>query len=145
MPIRNPSSIIAEDVLVWVINGPLAPGIEQDDARAVRLDGIIRGVIVTAGQKGDTGTALFDINKHVPTKPITTQRDNTAPVTIYTTQANRPSIVGDSATKTQNAIKQAADPDVTSFSAGDFFTVDVDDIGGGSNQDIVIHLYVEFS
>lgn len=136
-----------EDVFTWVLNGALDTGVAQAGLRAARKSGTIVGVVVTARQKGGVGTSTFDINKHIPTKPITTQRDNTAGTTVYTTQGNRPTIVG-AAANTENAIKQAVDPDVTTFAAGDFFSLDVDTdgaSGGNSPMDMVVELFIKYN
>jgi len=54
--------------------------------------------------------------------------------TIYTTQANRPSIASGSNTIT-------AAPDITSLSAGDYLTVDIDQVGSGSaGADLVVSI-----
>jgi hypothetical protein len=55
--------------------------------------------------------------------------------TIYTTQANRPTITAASNTATSNS------PDVTTFAAGDYITVDVDQIGSTvAGSDLVVTL-----
>ncbi len=144
------SIVDAEDVFTWVLNGALNTGAGQDGMRVARKSGTILGVIASAGQRGGAGSggsSLFDINKHVPAKPITIQRNNTSGVTIYTTQANRPDIAGNAA-NTQNAVKQAPAPDVTAFLAGDFFSMDVDDdgdTGGNSPMDIVVEVFVRYN
>lgn len=46
--------------------------------------------------------------------------------TVFTTQGNRPEIVAGARTDL------ASVPDVTSFNAGDYFTVDIDAIGSGT-------------
>ncbi len=132
-----------EDVITWNLNGNVSTGAVQDSLRAMARSGTITAVIVTANQKGNTGVSLFDINLHSPTKPITTQRDNTAGVTMYTTQANRPDITGDNATSSQNAIKQATAPDIVAFVAGDFLSLGVD-VSQATLQDVTICVYVRY-
>ena len=133
-----------EDVFTWVLNGGVSSGAFQDGYRAARKSGTITGVIVTGGQRGNTGTALYDINKHVPTKPVTTQRNATSGVTIYTTQANRPDHDGLSANSGDNFIKQAVAPDVTTFLAGDFFSLDVD-ASMSQVQNVVVQMTIKYN
>lgn len=52
---------------------------------------------------------------------------NKGGTTIFTTQANRPTIAAAATTATT-----AGEPEVTDFSAGDVFTVDVDQVGSGT-------------
>jgi hypothetical protein len=114
----------ADAVFCWNLNGQFQVSNFDDGARIMHRDGTIVSVAVVVEQQGKDGNNIFDILKHAPTKPITTQRSNTAGTTIYTTEANRPTIAGGTnSTKTDNAIIQAAAPDVTTFSAGDFFSV----------------------
>lgn len=57
--------------------------------------------------------------------------------TIFTTQANRPVIVAGT-----NATASAALPDVTSFAAGDYLTVDVDQVGTTIlGSDLTVQIY----
>ncbi len=52
---------------------------------------------------------------------------NKGGTTIFTTQANRPTVAASATTATL-----AGDPEVVEFSAGDVFTVDVDQVGSGT-------------
>jgi len=135
----------ADEALVWNLNNALGLGVGQDGFRYVKDAGVVTGCIISARERGDVGTAFLDLNKHIPTKPITTQRNATPGTTIYTTQANRPQIIGDAVTKTDNAIFQTIIPDVIPFTAGDFFSCDVDSIGGGSVEDVTISLFVSYT
>jgi hypothetical protein len=58
-------------------------------------------------------TLLFDVNKNG--------------TTIFTTQGNRPSILAAANATAANVV-----PDVTAFAAGDYLTVDVDQVGSGT-------------
>lgn len=144
MPIFNPPATADTEVIDWTLTGNVSTGAGQDGLRPMHAPGIVLEIIVTAKQKGNAGTALFDINKHVPAKPITTQANNTAGVTIYTTQPNRPDIAGDNATSTQNSVKEAVAPDVTAFLAGDFFTMDVD-ASNATMQDVTVSMRVQYN
>lgn len=112
--------------LVLVANGGLAAGTGIDSSRSMPRAGVIKSVIMSLGGKGSNGDTIVDINKHIPTKPITTQRDNTAGTTIYTTQGNRPTVAGTTGQATQNATIEATLPDVIAFVEGDFFSIDID-------------------
>jgi hypothetical protein len=72
-----------------------------------------------------TGTPiLVDVNKNG--------------TTIFTTQANRPNIAVGTFTDTAN------NPDVTTFAAGDYMTVDIDQIGSTvAGADLTVHIRVE--
>ncbi len=135
---------VSEDVIQWNLTGSITTGTAVEGLRAARRAGTIKGVIVTAENRGNTGTSLFDLNLHVPTKPITIQRNNTSGTTIYTTQGNRPSIVGLTGSSSQNAIHEAPLPDVTAFAAGDFFSLDVD-ASMAQLTDVTIFVFVEYS
>jgi len=134
-----------DDTITWQINGQQPPiNTAQDGHRPVRTSGTIMGVIFAVKARGKSGANnRVDIHKHVPTKPITTLRVGTSGTTIYTTQANRPTIAGNDATDTDNAIIQATASDVTTFAAGDFFTCDVDDSANNS-EDFTVTMYVRY-
>lgn len=56
--------------------------------------------------------------------------------TIFTTQANRPSIAAGA-----NATSSTAVPDETSFVAGDYMTIDIDQIGSGvAGSDLTVFI-----
>ena len=83
----------------------------------------ISGVIATANTAPTGASLIFDVNKNG--------------TTIFTTQANRPSIAAGSF-----ATSAAAVPDVTSLVAGDYLTVDIDQIGSTvAGSDLVVVVY----
>jgi hypothetical protein len=131
--------------IAWIINGKInGTGQRIDGLRAMNRPGTIVDVIITANEKGGNGTCLIDIQKHIPTKPITTPRTATAGTSIYTTQTNRPYVTGENGPNaTDNWIVQTPIPDVTSFVAGDFFSIDIDD-KGGQPTDVEIQVFVEY-
>jgi len=133
-------------IVEWMMNGSLGVGTGQDNLRAMPKPGNILSVVITAVQRGKNGTNIFDINKHVPTKPITTQRNATVGTTIYSTQANRPDFDGDDAGENDNTIKEAVLPDITAFLAGDFYSLDVDAAVGGAGAPsfVTAHMIVKF-
>lgn len=70
------------------------------------------GVTISAGTAPTGANLICDVNKNG--------------TTIFTTQANRPTIVAG------NNRSSEATPDVVAFASGDFLTVDVDQIGSGT-------------
>jgi hypothetical protein len=95
---------------------------------AMRLP--IDGIYTIVGTRLMVGTApagsaiLVDVNKNG--------------TTIYTTQANRPTIAAGA-----NAGGPGATPDVTTLAAGDYLTVDVDQIGSGTpGSDLTVTIVV---
>jgi len=139
------SAVRSQEEVAWIINGPINDGDGIDGIRAFAQAGQIVSIVVTAIKRKDlVGTpATFDINLHVPTKPITTARGGTTGTTVYTTQGNRPTIVGDAGGKDDNYIFEAILPDVVAFAAGDFFTMDIDE-KGDSPEDVRIQLFVQY-
>lgn len=73
------------------------------------FDGILHRVRVACGTAPTGQAAIFDVNR--------------GGVTVFTTQANRPTIAA-AAQDSGDAI-----PDVNTFSEGNLFTVDVDQVG----------------
>ncbi len=141
--LRSSESGTIDQVLTWNVSGPVGTGTGQDGLRIALADGIIQSIAISLEDRGNNGNSIVDLNKHIPTKPITTQRNGTAGTTIYTTQANRPTLTGNTPTKTDNAIIQATDPDVVSFLEGDFFTMDVDSTVA-SNRDLNVLMIVRY-
>jgi hypothetical protein len=70
-------------------------------------------VAATANTAPVGSSILFDVNKNG--------------TTIFTTQANRPAILAAANATAANAV-----PDVTAFAAGDYLTLDVDQVGSGT-------------
>ena len=131
------------DRIRWVINGPVAVGTDVDGLRSMDRSGVISNIVIMVGDRGNTGTTVWDINKFTPAASPTNQQNGTVGSTIYTNQANRPSITGDTPNKTQNAIFQAVTPDVISFAAGDFFTLDTDSVTP-SMRDATIEMFLKY-
>ena len=133
------------DVFRWTLVGTIVVGLEQDGMRIAERNGFITKVVIACGGTGTSGSNVFDINKHVPAKPITTQRNATAGVSIYPIAAN-PAIAFDAANP--NAVFEVALPDNLNFLKGDFFSLDVDTVAGGggpnSPQDFTIKVFVQY-
>lgn len=110
-------------VLPFSVSGTLAVG-----ARPARLPMPFAARIVdvrTMVGTAPTGAALLvDVNKNG--------------TTIFTTQGNRPSIAASG-----NA-SSAAVPDVTTLAAGDYLTVDIDQVGSTvAGSDLVVAVRVQ--
>jgi len=84
----------------------------------------IIGTRLTAGTAPAGSSIIIDVNKNG--------------TTIYTTQANRPTV----AAGTQTGGPGSA-PDVTALSAGDYLSVDIDQVGSGtSGSDLTVSIIV---
>jgi hypothetical protein len=141
-----------EDIITWTVNGTLSTGTAIDGGRIARKAGTILAVTVFVEDRGSTITnanTIADINLHASTG-ITTAVFNTSPGTsIYaTTPANRPTLAGLTGSNTQNGVFQTAAPDTTSFSAGNFFTMDIDAVAGTgatTASGLVVMLHVRYT
>lgn len=88
--------------------------------------GTIVSVLAIVGTASTGQAILIDVNKNG--------------TTIFTTQANRPTIA---AAATISSVKT---PDVTAFSLGDYLTVDIDQIGSGATgADLVVQVVYTLS
>lgn len=92
----------------FTISGTLVAGVGVTRYYMPRA-GVIVNVIASTGTAPTGQSAIFDLNKNG--------------TTVFTTQANRPTITAGSNSDTSSV------PDVTAFNAGDYFTVDPDQIG----------------
>ena len=91
----------------------------------------IRRVTMIRGTAGTSGSTTVDVNKNA--------------VTIYTTQANRPSVTQASG----NLSKSTTTPDITAVAQNDVITVDVDVVEGsgasGPPVDLSVILELEYT
>ena len=86
----------------------------------------IRNVWMTAGTAPTGSSVICDVNKNG--------------TTIFTTQGDRPSIAAG-----QNAYTGTATPAITGLVAGDYLTVDIDQVGSsvaGENLTVVLYVIV---
>ncbi len=130
MTVYNPSETVTVDTQFitqsFVLNGSLASSTLLDGGRTIGETGTIKSVVMFRGQAGGSGSTICDINKNG--------------TTMYTTQGNRPTIL--SADGDNKAII-ATLPDVTSITAGDFLSVDVDSSESGPAKDLTVVVIIE--
>jgi hypothetical protein len=107
-------------VLKLEASGTLTTGIK--DRWIAPFSGEIVNVVAVVGTAPTGAALLIDVHKEG--------------TTIFTTQANRPSIA---VSTTESAV--SARPDVTKFAAGDTFTLEIDQIGStvaGADLDVTL-------
>ena len=104
-------------------NGALVVATDLDPTQAVGSSTIsaVRLLRQTAGSSGST---IIDVHKNG--------------TTIFTTQANRPSVTSAAG---NNATDSKA-PDDTSLSDGDILTLDIDQVEGGSPDTVTVQIIV---
>ena len=116
------------DTFTWVMAGSVDTDTEVDGFRAAYTSGIIKSITFSLTERGRNGDTIVDINMFTNAITIITNQVNaTVGATVYTNQANRPTLIGDTATRTVNAAIRAALPDITNFPMGARFTIDVDE------------------
>lgn len=111
------------NTFVMTIPGTLVVGTGVVRLPVVRNITIVN-VEVHVGTAPTGATAIFDVNKNG--------------TTIFTTQGNRPTVAISGTSDTSSV------PDVTTASAGDYLTVDVDQIGStvaGANACLAVEYY----
>ncbi len=122
------SGRILIDTFTWVMAGSVDTDTEVDGFRAAYTSGIIKSITFSLTERGRNGDTIVDINMFTNAITIITNQVNaTVGATVYTNQANRPTLIGDTATRTVNAAIRAALPDITNFPMGARFTIDVDE------------------
>ena len=137
------SGRILVNVITYTVNGPVNTGEGLDGLRVMPTSGTIRSITMAMEERGRDGNTIVDINMFVPTNSIITQQTAIVGSTIYTNQANRPTITGDTANRTDNALVLAPLPDITSFVSGAVFNMDVDSEVGNSFT-MTIEMRVDF-
>lgn len=104
----------------WTANGPFRVGTEVDGAYISDTGFTISGVWIYRSVAGTSGSTIIDLNKNG--------------TTMYTTQGNRPTIAFNDGDKKVDCTL----PDITSVSAGDVLTIDIDQIEDGKPRDIIL-------
>ena len=115
---------------VWVLNQRIRTGTTQDAIRIAPMDLNIINANISLVDAGNSGNTIVDINKGDA---------GAAPTTIFTTQANRPSLAGGS----DWGVASSGVPDITSVTAGQIITCDIDEIAIGNPSDLVVQLHCE--
>ena len=105
---------VAKQVKSWYIEGSLSAGAEQGGAWIVPQALTVEKVYIYCKTPGSSGSTTVDVNKNG--------------TSIFTTQANRPSLAYDDADR--RAVSGA--PDVSDLAEGDIVSVDVDQVAVGA-------------
>ena len=111
-----------ETLLTFRLLGVSVVKANVDGVAVAPFNGTIVSVNLYRRTAGSSGSTIVDVNKNG--------------TTVFTTQANRPAVT------TAQSQATAANMDVTSVSAGDVLSVDVDQVEGGSPEDIVVSVRV---
>lgn len=127
----------------WTLNGNIGTGTEIDGYRIMSATGTIDRVWITLGDRGNNGDTIVDINIGSLSGTFTTQQNAIAISTIYTNQANRPTLAGLNGSSDDNSFIEAATPDISVFDNGDFLSVDIDSTVA-QNADLVVTVYVKY-
>jgi len=125
------------------ISGKLKTEDEVDGFRVMTQKGTIVRILVSLAKRGksDKSPTTFDILKASPGSDLSTQVNNSAFTTIYTTSANKPKLTGDDSTSEQNCIIEATLPDVVDFNFGDMFKLSLDQAAKKATDAVVIIIY----
>jgi hypothetical protein len=107
----------------FVVDGRLAVATNVPNAFVVTKDVEITACYIYCKTPGTADSTVVDVNKNG--------------VTIYTTQANRPTLAFDDADGWASSV-----PDILTFAAGDVITLDIDAIATGA-EDLVVALSVK--
>lgn len=112
-----------EDHYRWTAMGWYQVGTTVDGAWVPDVALTVTGVWIWRGTAGTSSATIVDLNKNG--------------TTMYTTQANRPTIAWNDADKKVDCTL----PDVVSIAAGDIVTIDIDQKEGGTPQDLIVCVY----
>ncbi len=116
------------DTYRWNVNGKPQVDTDVDGAWIAPRDGTITRVTLHRRAVGSSGSTTVDIHLNG--------------TTIFTTQANRPSVLFSAGA---NAIDAVTNMNVTAVSQDDRLTMDVDTVEGGNPQDIAVILEIEYT
>lgn len=116
-------------VFTWVLNQRYRTGTTQDAIRIADDNLTIIRAEIIAVDSGSGGQTIVDIN---------VGNQGSAPTTIFTTQANRPTLTAGS-----DYTVASGTPDITTITAGQIITADIDEIATGNAEDLTIQLYCE--
>lgn len=137
------ADFIDSGIIQWSVMGSIATGTLVDGVRVVPFDCDIVAVYFSIAERGNSGNTIADVNSGSATIPNPGDVDgNIALTTLYTTQANRPTLSGDSANKNDNRILNGLLPDTVSLSEGDILTMDIDSVTSAS-RDLTLQLFIK--
>lgn len=105
--------------LTFAVDGRLAVSTNVPNAIVITKATVISEVYAYVKTTGSASSTIIDVNKNG--------------TTIYTTQANRPTIAYNDANGWVNT-----SPDVLSFDAGDIITLDIDQVATGASDLVVV-------
>ena len=115
---------------IWVLNQRIRTGINQDALRIAPMDLNIIDAKISLIGSGSGGSTIIDINKGDA---------GVAPTTIFTNQANRPELASGS----DYGIASSGVPDITTITAGQLVSCDIDQIATGNPTDLIVQLHCE--
>ncbi len=113
-------------IVSYRLMGVLLAKTNIDGGMYIPFAGTVVSVSLYRGTAGSSGSTLVDIHKNG--------------TTVFTTQGNRPTLAFGAGQKVT-----VTNMDVTSVSAGDVFTCDVDQIDAGNPEDVIVVLELEKS
>lgn len=132
------------ETFTWVFSGNIFPDIEVDGFRLISATGNIERVWFSVGNRGNSGNTIVDINKGSLSAPFTNEQTGVTISTIYTNQANRPTLTGLNGSASDNAIIEAPLPDIISVDEGDFLSLDIDD-SVALDSDLVLSIVIRYA
>ncbi len=112
----------------FALNGKPSVSTDVDGAWIAPRAGTITRITLHRRTAGGGGSTIIDVNLNG--------------TTVFTTQANRPTVT---AAAGNNAIDAAADMDVTAFSQNDRFQFDIDAVETGNPLDVTVTIEVQYT
>lgn len=121
------AGVAGVDSFRFVGSGSVASIVGLDGAWVADRAGTIKTITLHQGTAGGAGSTIIDVNING--------------VTIFTNQANRPTVT---AAQGNDAIDQVNNMDITAFVAGDQIKVDVDTAQTGPAKDVSVTIAVQY-
>jgi len=115
---------------LWVLNQRIKTGNTQDALRIAPMDVNIINAQISLVSSGSGGSTIVDIN---------VGNAGAAPTTIFTNQANRPTL----ASGNDYGVAASGTPDITTITAGQIISCDIDQIATGNPTDLIVQLHCE--
>jgi len=132
------------ETFTWISIGAVSTGNEIDGFRVMSASGTIQRIWMTLSDRGNNGSNVVDISIGSLSGSFTTQQNAIVLSTIYTDQADRPTLEGLSGSSSDNAFIEAPLPAITNFDIGDIYSMDVD-ISTGLDADLTIMMHVLYN